>query len=51
MASSMRVAPKVMPSILLCWPTMSEVDFGGRAVRWKLTDVHEANVSLKAFMQ
>jgi hypothetical protein len=24
--------PKVMPPILLCWPTMSEVDTGGMAV-------------------
>ena len=25
-------APKVMPPILLCWPTTSEVDVGGMAV-------------------
>lgn len=25
-------APKVLPSISSCWPTMSEVDFGGVAV-------------------
>ena len=24
-----RAAPKVMPPILLCWPTTSEVDVGG----------------------
>ena len=29
---SIRSAPKVMPSILLCWPTMSEVDAGSMAV-------------------
>ena len=29
---SMRAAPKVTPSILLCWPTVSEVDVGGMAV-------------------
>ena len=28
----MRVAPKVMPAILWCWPTASEVDVGGMAV-------------------
>jgi len=27
-----RVAPKLMPPILLCWPTMSEADVGGMAV-------------------
>lgn len=26
-----RTAPKVMPPILLCWPTMSETDVGGMA--------------------
>ena len=28
----MRPAPKVMPSILLCWPMMSEADVDGAAV-------------------
>jgi len=28
----MRAAVKVMPPILLCWPTMSRVDAGGMAV-------------------
>ena len=28
----MRVAPKVMPPILLCWSTMSELNVGGMAV-------------------
>jgi len=28
----MRAALKVMPPVLLCWPTMSETDFGGIAV-------------------
>ena len=28
----MRAAPKVMPPVLLCWPTMSESDGGGTAV-------------------
>jgi len=28
----MRVAPKLMPSILLCWPTTSEADVGDMAV-------------------
>jgi len=28
----MRTAPKVVTSILLCWPMMSEVDSGGMAV-------------------
>ena len=28
----MRVAPQVMPPILICWPTTSEMDVGGRAV-------------------
>ena len=27
-----RSAPKVMPPVLLCWPTMSETDVGGMAV-------------------
>ena len=27
-----RMAPKVMPSILLCWRTTSEADIGGKAV-------------------
>jgi len=27
-----RAAPKVMPSVLSCWPTMSEEDVGGMAV-------------------
>ena len=27
-----RAAPKVMPPILLCWPTTSEADVGGMAV-------------------
>jgi len=30
--STMRAAPKVMPPILLCWPTMSETNVGGMAV-------------------
>ena len=25
-------APKIMPHILLCWPTTSEVDVGGMSV-------------------
>jgi hypothetical protein len=29
---NMRDAVKVMPSILLCWPTTLEVDAGGMAV-------------------
>jgi hypothetical protein len=29
------VAPKVMSPILLCWPTTSEADAGGRAVEVK----------------
>ena len=28
----MTVSPKVMPPILLCWPTTSEVAVGGMAV-------------------
>lgn len=28
----MRAVLKVMPPILLFWPTMSEVDFGGMAI-------------------
>ena len=28
----MRTAPKVMPPILLCWPTTSEADVGGTAI-------------------
>jgi len=28
----MRAAPKVMPPVLLCWPTMLEVDVGDMAV-------------------
>ena len=28
----MRGAPKVMPPILLCWPTTSEANVGGIAV-------------------
>jgi len=27
-----KAAPKVMPPILLCWPTTSKVDVGGMAV-------------------
>ena len=27
-----RSIPKLMPSILLCWPMMSEADIGGMAV-------------------
>ncbi len=27
-----RTAPKVMPPMLLCWPIVSEADFGGMAV-------------------
>ena len=27
-----RVAPKLMPPILLCWPTTSEADVGNMAV-------------------
>ena len=30
----MRAAPKVIPSILLCWPTISKADVSGMAVRW-----------------
>ena len=30
--SHMRAAPKVMPPMLRCWPTTSEVDVGGMAV-------------------
>ena len=29
----MKTAPKIMPSILLCWSTMSEADGGGMAVK------------------
>ena len=32
----MRSALKVMPAILLCWPTTSEVDAGGMAVELEL---------------
>lgn len=28
----MKASPKLMPSILLCWPMMSEADVGGVAV-------------------
>ncbi len=28
----MRAAPNMMPPILLCWPTMTEVDLDGMAV-------------------
>jgi len=31
------VAPKLMPSILLCWPTISEMDVGGMAVEAELS--------------
>jgi hypothetical protein len=30
--ANMRVAPKFMPTILLCWSMMSEVDVGDMAV-------------------
>jgi len=30
-----RAAPKDMPHILLCWPTMSEADVGGLAVQYE----------------
>ena len=30
--SSVRAALKAVPSILLCWPMMSEVEVGGMAV-------------------
>jgi len=30
-----RVAPKLMPPILLCWPTTSEADVGDMAVEVK----------------
>ena len=33
----MRAALKVMPPTLLCWPTMSEADFGGMAVEVELS--------------
>ena len=29
----MRAAPKVMPSILLCWLTTAKMDVGGMAVK------------------
>ena len=32
----MRAAPKVMPPILSCWLTVSEVDGGGMAVEVEL---------------
>ena len=31
----MRAVLKVMPPILLCWPTMSEVDVGGIAIEFE----------------
>jgi hypothetical protein len=31
-AKYMRVVPNLMPPILLCWPTASEVDVGDMAV-------------------
>jgi len=33
-----RAAPKVMCLILVCWPTMSDVDVGGMAVEGEPSD-------------
>ena len=33
-----RAAPKVMCLILVCWPTMSDVDVGGMAVEVEPSD-------------
>ena len=35
--NTLRAAPKVMPPILLCCPTMSEADVGGTAVETELS--------------
>ena len=36
----MRAALKIMPPLVLCWPTMSEVDVGGMAVEAEASHQH-----------
>ena len=35
-----RAASKVMPPILLCWPTMSQADIGGMTVEVEPSSMH-----------
>ena len=43
-----RAAPKVMPPILLCWPTTSEADVGGMAVEVEPSHQYSVNFFRRA---